>query len=99
MKDAVEHALIEYFHSEPDVADEGFSLRLMAMLPPQPRPRSVTWSEWAQRAQWAAMSLAASMLAALCASGPPAAGAEAGAAYALIGLLALWSLPLRRGRG
>ena len=82
---------------EPD--DGGFSLRVMAALPPQPTPGRQRRARWMRLAYWLAMSLAAGGTAALTGgwSGPldmP----HAMAALALIALLIFWSVPNRWSR-
>lgn len=85
--------------SEP--GDAGFSLRVMAALPPQwpPQlaPRQRRWASGIRWAQWLAASLAACGAARLLTA--PLDGPHALAALALLGLLAFWSVPSRWSRG
>lgn len=81
--------------TEPD--DAGFSLRVMAALPPQLAPRQRRWARWIRWAQWLAASLAACGAATLLAG--PLDGPHGLAAVALLGLLIFWSIPSRWSTG
>lgn len=95
MDDPLDAALMHHLSSAPEPADNGFSARVVAALPPQPRRRRTPWADWVHRAQWAAMSLAGVGLALLPSVTASADVAEGVAVYALIGLLVFWSLPSR----
>ena len=81
---------------EPD--DDGFSLRVMAALPPHVAQHQRRWARRVRRAQWAAISIAACGVAVLLA-GAPLDAPRAVAAAALMGLLVYWSIPSRWSRG
>lgn len=81
---------------EPD--DAGFSLRVMAALPPRVAPRQRRWARRMRLARWLAISIAACGVAALMDGGPldlP----HTLAAMALVGLLVFWTLPTSLNRG
>ena len=83
-----------------DPQDAGFSLRVMAALPPHVAPRQHRGARWVRRSQWVAISLAACGAAALLAgSGGRLDLLAALAAVALLGLLIFWSVPSRWNRG
>lgn len=94
MDDPLDAALLSHFSSAPEPADNGFSARVMAALPPQPRRRFTPLADWVHRARWAAMSLSGGGLALLPSASASADVAGGVAVYALIGLLVFWSLPL-----
>ncbi len=93
-------ALRQHFASEAEPDDDGFSQRVLAVLPARDRRRHGRWVEWVVRAQWTAISLAACGVAALMPLGNERVDvAQMAAAYTLIGLLVFWSLPGRWSRG
>jgi hypothetical protein len=94
MDDPLDAALMHHLSSAPEPADNGFSARVMAALPPQPRRRFTPLADWVHRARWAAMSLSGGGLALLPSASASADVAGGVAVYALIGLLVFWSLPL-----
>ena len=95
MDDPLDAALLRHLSGAPEPADNGFSARVMAALPPQPRRRRTPLADWVHRARWVAMSLAGGGLALFPAvsASPDVAGGVA--IYALISMLVFWSLPLR----
>lgn len=93
---ALDAALRTHLQREPEPDDAGFSLRVMAALPPAAAPARQRWVRWVRRAQWLALSLAACGAAALLSgSAGPLDGPHAVAAAALVGLLIYWSVPSR----
>jgi hypothetical protein len=93
-------ALSEHFRRQAETDDDGFSQRVMAALPARAARPHVRWADWAQRAQWAAISGAACVFAALTSSGDGRLDiSQTAAAYSLIGLLIFWSIPSRWSRG
>ncbi len=89
-------ALGRYYRSEAEPPDDGFVRRVTAALPQRRVLRRGRWVEWFLWAQWAALSLAAMGVAVLMpASNGQADAAHTAAAYALIALLAFWSIPSR----
>ena len=85
-----------HLQREPEPDDAGFSLRVMAALPPAVAPAQRARVRWIRRAQWAAVSLAACGAAALLSgSAGPLDGPHAVAALALVALLIYWSVPSR----
>ncbi|MBV8036924.1 hypothetical protein [Roseateles sp.] len=83
---------------EPD--DAGFSLRVMAALPPPVAAQQCRRARWVRRVQWAAIGTAACGATALLAgAGGPLDMPHALAVAALMGLLAFWSIPSRWSRG
>lgn len=85
--------------AQPD--DGGFSLRVMAALPPAPpSPRQRRAARWIRWARWTAVSGAACATALLFgANGLPQDGPHALAGLALMGLLIFWSIPSRWNQG
>ena len=84
--------------AEPD--DAGFSLRVMAALPPRVSARQRYWASWVRRARWLASSGAACGAAVLLGGGSgPVDAPHALAAVALVGLLAFWTVPSCWSRG
>ncbi|MDR7296030.1 hypothetical protein J2X16_001369 [Pelomonas aquatica] len=73
-------------------ADDGFSLRVMAALPPHVSPAQRRWAGRVRRARWTALSIAACGVAALLSTGPVDVP-HAMAAMAWMGLLIFWSIP------
>jgi hypothetical protein len=93
-------ALRQHFGSEAEPDDDGFSQRVLAVLPARTVRRNVRWVEWVARAQWTAISLASCGVAALMPiSDERIDVAQITAAYTLIGLLVFWSIPSRWSRG
>lgn len=82
-------------------ADAGFSLRVMAALPPQgPSAVQHRWARWMRRAQWTANTMAALSFGGLqLHTAPQAEAAQVFAALSLLGLLVFWSVPSRWSRG
>jgi hypothetical protein len=82
-------------------ADAGFSLAVLAALPPQQPPLELRrWARWLRSAQWAAISLTALGVAALTASdGASPDLPQTLATLTLLGLLIFWSVPSRWSRG
>jgi hypothetical protein len=78
--------------------DDGFSLRVMAALPPHVRPEQRRWAGLLRWARWTAASIAACGIAALL-SGGPVDMPHALAVLALTGLLIFWSMPSGWRRG
>lgn len=77
-------------------ADAGFSLRVMAALPPRVRARQRDEARWVRRVHWTAGSIAACGAASLLYSSPATLdGPHALAALALLGLLLFWTVPSR----
>jgi hypothetical protein len=94
-------ALRQQFQDTPEPADDGFSLRVMAALPPRaPSPQRQHLAHWLRVTQWAASAGAALGLAALLMSPSAHLGApHALAGLCLLGLLIFWSIPSRWSRG
>jgi negative regulator of sigma E activity len=92
-----DHWLREALRANPEPDDAGFSLRVMAALPPQPRP-TVTLAPWWRPATALALASAGIGLGALAlfASAWPLAE-QAMAAVSLWGLLLWWCLPQSSG--
>jgi hypothetical protein len=77
-------ALRQHFEGDSEPDDEGFSQRVMAVLPPRASGRQRTWVEWAARAHWTALGLASCVVAALWPLGDARVDtAQMTAAYAL----------------
>lgn len=95
----LEPALHEWLHAGDEPADGGFSLRVMAALPPRvgaARRRRARWLRWAQ---WVAISLAGCGAAALLTDGPgPPDAAHLLAGLVLVALLIFWTVPSRWNR-
>lgn len=98
---ALDDALRQQLQGGAQPDDAGFSLRVMAALPaPGVSSRQRRWAQWARRAQWAAISVAACGAAALLArADQPLEGPQAVAVVALVGLLIFWTVPSRWSRG
>jgi hypothetical protein len=79
--------------------DAGFTLRVMAALPPFVSPAQRRRTRWLRRARWVALS-AAGCGAAWLLTGPDSlqGGPHLAAGLALVGLLIFWTLPLRWNR-
>ena len=76
--------------------DAGFSLRVMAALPPPVSAAQRQWARWLRRAQWLAISLAGCGAASLLAGEPgPLDERRLLAGLALVGLLIFWTVPSR----
>ncbi|NCT82196.1 MAG: hypothetical protein GXC94_03570 [Comamonadaceae bacterium] len=91
-------ALRQHLRQEPD--DAGFSLRVMAALPPQLTPGQRRRARWLRWSQWLAASLAAWGAAALLSGAAgPLDGPHLLAAATLLGLLIFWSIPSRWSAG
>lgn len=100
LDDTFDAALRAQLHGDGEPGDAGFSLAVMRALPEQVAPRERRWAGWVRRAQWVAISLAASGAAGLIANGSGRLDApHALAAGALLGLLIFWSVPSRWNRG
>ncbi len=93
--DAFDTLLRTQLHAAPEPLDAGFSLRVMAALPPaNALPPALT--RWLRIARWAATSTAAAGLAAVFASPTLQADpARALAGVCLLGLVVFWSIPSR----
>jgi hypothetical protein len=95
-----ETALRQYLHNEAEPTDDGFSRRVMVALPARAVQAGLRRVELLELALWTAVSLAACGFALLWSV---SAGhldlAHQVAAYALLGLLAFWSIPSRWSRG
>jgi len=93
-------ALQQHFRSAAEPIDDGFSLRVMAALPARTPRRRIRWVEMMLHAHWTATSLAACGAAALLSIADARSDAAHDiAAWTLIGLLILWSIPSRWSRG
>jgi hypothetical protein len=93
-------ALRQHFGREAESDDDGFSQRVLAVLPARNVRRNVRWVEWVVRAHWTAISLASCGVAALMPIGAERVDvAQMTAAYTLIGLLVFWSTTGRWSRG
>lgn len=93
-------ALRQHFENEAQPDDDGFSQRVLAVLPARAVRRHLRWGEWVARAQWTAISLASCGVAALMPIGVERVDvAQITAVYTLIGLLIFWSMPGRWSRG
>jgi hypothetical protein len=92
--------LREQLHGGDEPGDAGFSMRVMAALPPRVSPQQRFWARWTRRAHWMASSVAACVAAALLGSSTwmPLDGPHAVAAAVLLGLLTFWSIPARWNR-
>ena len=100
MDSPLDAALRQHFASEAEPDDDGFSQRVLAVLPARAVRRHVRWIEWVARAQWTAISLASCGVATLMPIGDERVDvAQMTAAYTLIGLLVFWSIPGRWSRG
>lgn len=97
--DALGEALRQHWQATEEPRDDGFSLGVMAALPPR-RPSRARGAAALRGARWTALSLAASGAASLLsgASGPLDTP-HAVAAACLLGLVIFWSLPTRWNRG
>lgn len=97
---AFDKLLSEHFESQAEPEDDGFSRAVMATLPARAARPRIRWVRWVERAQWAAISLAACGVAGLMSMGEGRVDPiHQAAAYALIGLLVFWSIPSRWSRG
>ena len=98
---AFETRLRERLHDGDEPDDAGFSMRVMATLPPRVSAQQRFWARWTRRAQWMASSVAACVAAGLLASSnlAPLDAPHAAAAVVLLGLLAFWTIPSRWSRG
>jgi hypothetical protein len=100
MDTPLDAALKQYFRSDAEPADDGFSQRVMASLPARALPRRIRCAELVEYAQWAATSLAACGAAALMSiSDGRLDVAQSVAVVTLIGLLIFWAIPSRWSRG
>ena len=99
-QDSFGAALRQQFHDDGEPADAGFSLRVMAALPPRVPPRRQRAARWVRYANWAAASWAATGASVLLSgvNGPPDAP-HALAGLVMLGLLAFWAIPSRWSRG
>lgn len=99
--DGLDAALRRQLQHTATPVDAGFSLRVMAALPPHgPSPAQHRWARWMRRAQWTASTMAALGFAGL--QWNTGAQAEAGqvfTALSLLGLMIFWSVPSRLTRG
>lgn len=96
----LDDALRQHLQANPDPADAGFSLRVMARLPAQPSPALQRGARALRYLHWTALSLAAISLAVLTTEGSPTGDpALAGATLALLVLLCFWAIPSRWSRG
>lgn len=99
---AFDNALRQALQVDAEPDDAGFSLRVMAALPPKvsgARALHRRLVGWAQMAHWAALSVAACAAALLLSLPAPSPDSpEAIASLALIGLIVMWSLPTRWSR-
>jgi hypothetical protein len=94
--DPLDTQLRQLLQGGDELADAGFSLRVMAALPPRVSAARRRRARWLRRAHWLAMSLAGSGAAALLAgAGAPQDPAHVIGGLVLIGLLILWTLPSR----
>lgn len=97
--DPMAAALRERWQADPAPDDAGFSLRVMAALPPFVSPARRRRTRWLRRARWLAMSLAGCGAAwLLSAPASLSGGPELLAGLALVGLLIFWTLPGRWNR-
>ncbi len=99
--DLIDAALRQQFQETPEPDDAGFSLRVMAALPPRaPSPEQRRRARWLRVAQWTASGTAALGFAGLLMSaGPQFDAAHALAALSLLGLVIFWSIPSRWSGG
>lgn len=98
--DALDAALHRHFQAEPPPADDGFSLRVMAALPPAVTPRQIRRARRLRRLQWLAMTLAGAAAAYLLAHDPSGLNwPHRVAGLALVALVAYWAVPSRWNRG
>jgi hypothetical protein len=87
-------ALGRALHAGDEPAGDGFISRVVASLPAQAPQRAQRWSDWGLCAHWVAISVAACAGAALLDVGAgPLDSPQQCAAYTLLGLLSLWSVP------
>jgi hypothetical protein len=84
--------------AEPD--DAGFSLQVMAALPPHAALQHRRWARRLRRARWLAISLAACGAAVLLTDGSTRLDTpHALAGASLVALLVFWAVPSRWSRG
>ncbi len=97
--DPLDAALREHAQAGAPPDDDGFSLRVMAALPPFVTPAQRRRARWLRRARWTALSLAG-VGAAWLLTGPDSlqGGPHLLAGLALVGLLIFWTLPVRWNR-
>lgn len=87
-------ALREQLQAGDEPADAGFSLRVMAALPPRVSAAQRRRARWLRWSQWGAITLAGCGAAMLLAGGPgPVDAAHLLAGLALVALLILWTVP------
>lgn len=93
--DPLDPALRLLLAREDEPADAGFSLRVMAALPPPVSRRQRQWVRWLRRAHWLALSGAGCGAAALLAGDLGTRSSHLLAGLALVGLLIFWTVPNR----
>lgn len=99
--DELDAALRRHLQHGAAPADDGFSLRVMAALPPQgPSPAQRRRARCVRWAQWTASTVAALGLAGLpWHAGPQAETGQWLAALSLLCMMVIWSVPSRWNRG
>jgi hypothetical protein len=94
--DAFDQRLHRHFADATEPADDGFTYRVLAALPPPAVHQPGRWLARARWAQWVASGIASGVAAALLGATEGRIEGEQGvAALALLALLALWSWPAR----
>ena len=89
-------ALRRQLRDAAEPGDAGFSLRVMAALPPRRNTRPRDHARWMRRLHWAASSIAAYAAASLLSTGAATLDApHTLAGTALLGLLLFWTVPSR----
>lgn len=99
MSNTFDTQLRETLQAGDEPPDDGFTQRVIAALPARPSRRDSWWTEYVQYAHWAATTVAACGAAALLQpDGSAMEGAQQVAAWMLVGLITLWSVPNRWSR-
>lgn len=97
--DDLDNRLHHHLQDEPEPDDAGFSLRVMAALPPPVAADQRRWARAVRYTQWTAAAGAACGAAALLSGAYPLDPAHTTAASVLLLLLTFWALPSRWSRG
>lgn len=97
--DDLDTRLHRQLQDEPEPDDAGFSLGVMAALPPPVAADQRRWARAVRYVQWTAASLAACGATALLSGAYPLDLAHTTAASVLLVLLTFWVIPSRWSRG
>lgn len=97
--DPIAARLRQQLHAAPEPDDAGFSLRVMAALPPPAATGPRHWARAVRQAQWTAAAGAACGAGVLLSGAHPLDLAHTTAAAVLLLLFTFWAIPSRWSRG